>query len=63
MASSKQAVEFTRSENIGLAITAFGAPEVLQVRNLPMPQAGAQQVVVQVAAAGLTRLMPKLALV
>ncbi|MGL4467365.1 MAG: alcohol dehydrogenase catalytic domain-containing protein, partial [Plesiomonas shigelloides] len=53
MASSQQAAEFTRGENIGLAITAFGAPEVLQVQTLPMPQAGAQQVVVQVAAAGI----------
>ncbi|MGL5120998.1 MAG: NADP-dependent oxidoreductase [Plesiomonas shigelloides] len=53
MASSQQAAEFTRGENIGLAITAFGAPEVLQVQTLPMPQAGAQQVVVQVAVAGI----------
>ncbi len=29
MASSQQAAEFTCGENIGLAITAFGVPEVL----------------------------------
>lgn len=53
MASSQQAAEFTCGDNIGLAITAFGAPEVLQVQTLPMPQADVQQVVVQVAAAGI----------
>lgn len=40
-------------ENVGLAITSFGAPQVLQVRPLPMPQADPQQVVIQVAAAGI----------
>src|SRR6478672_10021179 len=40
-------------ENRALVVTAHGGPEVLEVQNRPVPRPGPDQVVIEVAAAGV----------